>query len=97
MPSSWCSRRRIVGGRSGDGIGDFSEAARQAECACVLPGLEDLGASREAIHAFCSQAFTAEQRAAFSGWGAERFAIELYVPQLAALYRSLGRTGAADP
>jgi len=72
-----------------DGIGDFSEAAKQAECACVLAGLKDLGASREAIHAFCAQAFTSEQRAASNRWGAERFAIELYVPQLAALYRSL--------
>jgi glycosyltransferase involved in cell wall biosynthesis len=72
-----------------DGIGDFSEVARESECACVLPGIVEPGASREVLREFCLRDFTSEQRQAFSRWGAERFAIELYVPQLAALYRSL--------
>src|SRR6185503_14202466 len=72
-----------------DGIGDFSEHAKEHPCACVLPGLDDLNALRPLLHAFCARDFTADERQAFSRWGAERFAIELYVPRLAALYRSL--------
>ncbi|HKQ58610.1 MAG TPA: glycosyltransferase [Candidatus Eisenbacteria bacterium] len=72
-----------------DGIGDFSEHAKASPYACVLPGLDDLSALRPVLREFCARTFTNEQREAFSRWGAERFAIELYVPELAALYRSL--------
>lgn len=72
-----------------DGIGDFSEQAKGHPCACVLADLEDLNAAAPALHAFCRADVTAQQRADFSRWGAERFAIELYVPRLAALYREL--------
>lgn len=73
-----------------DGIGDFSEAAKSTEWACVLPGLGDLAAHRGALQAFAGHRFDPDARAAFARWGAERFAIELYTPQLAALYRTLG-------
>jgi glycosyltransferase involved in cell wall biosynthesis len=73
-----------------DGIGDFSEEAKRSDCACVLPGLEDLDASRPALRSFCRRTFSDRERAEFGRWGSERFAIELYVPKLAALYRSLG-------
>jgi glycosyltransferase involved in cell wall biosynthesis len=76
-----------------EGIGDFSEAARSADCACVLPGLDDLGRSAAQIHAFCRRTFTVNERAAFGRWGSERFSIELYVPKLAALYRELAGEG----
>lgn len=73
-----------------DGIGDFSDLAKQSECASVLPGLEDIAASRKVLQRFCRRTFTDAQRAEFGRWGAERFAIELHVPRLAALYRALG-------
>jgi len=73
-----------------DGIGDFSAAAKPTEWACVLPGLDDLAAHRGALQAFAARRFDVDARAAFARFGAERFAIELYTPQLAALYRSLG-------
>jgi glycosyltransferase involved in cell wall biosynthesis len=76
-----------------DGIGDFSDAAKGSECACVLPGLEDLAAARPALRSFCRRTFDDRERAAFARWGAERFAIELYVPKLAALYRTLAGEG----
>jgi hypothetical protein len=62
---------------------------------CVLPGLDDLRAHRLTLQTFCGRRFEPESRAAFGRWGAERFAIELYTPQLADLYRSLGGESAA--
>jgi hypothetical protein len=72
-----------------DGIGDFSAAAKQSPCALVLPGLDDLEAARPGLEAFVARGFGDDERTAFAAWGAERFSIELYLPRLAALYRSL--------
>ncbi|MBI1797653.1 MAG: glycosyltransferase [Candidatus Eisenbacteria bacterium] len=79
-----------------DGIGDFSDVVRDEPCACVLPGLDDLEASRATIQEFARRDVTQDERAAFAHWGAERFAIELYVPQLAALYRRLAGEDAGE-
>ena len=72
-----------------EGIGDFSEAMRDAEFACVLPDLADAGDWRERVQGFCARDFTPGQRADFSRWAAERFAVEERAPELAALYRSV--------
>ena len=72
-----------------EGIGDFSEAMRATELACVLPDLADAGDWRERVQGFCTRDFTLGQRADFSRWAAERFAVEERAPELAALYRSV--------
>jgi hypothetical protein len=71
-----------------EGIGDFSTAMQDSEYACVLPSL-DSTALRDAVPEFCRRDVAVQERMAFSQWGAERFAIELYVPRLAALYRTV--------
>jgi glycosyltransferase involved in cell wall biosynthesis len=70
-----------------DGIGDFSAPMREADLACILPGLGDQDDVQARIQRFCRRDFTAEQRSAFGAWAAERFAVELAVPRIADLYR----------
>jgi len=71
-----------------EGIGDFSAAMRDAPLACVLP---DLAAAdvNERIQRFCARDFDVTQRAESSRWAAERFAVELAIPRIAALYRGV--------
>jgi hypothetical protein len=70
-----------------EGIGDFSAQMGGSELACVLPDLTDTDGCRERIQRFCAHDFDSQRRSAFSSWAAERFAVELSTPQLAALYR----------
>jgi glycosyltransferase involved in cell wall biosynthesis len=72
-----------------EGIGDFSALARDHEMACVLPGLDDPAVMRQRIRDFSARDFSLEQRAAFSRWAGERFAIETVIPRLAELYRTV--------
>ena len=72
-----------------EGIGDFSAPMREADLACVLPDLDDAEDLRARLQHFCARDFGAEQRAAFGAWAAERFAVELAVPRMAALYRTV--------
>ena len=72
-----------------EGIGDFSAQVRDSALACVLPDVSDLSTMTGKIRSFCLRDFTAEERMAFSRWSADRFATELFVPQLADLYRTL--------
>lgn len=72
-----------------EGIGDFSEAMRDSEYACVLPGLDDRADVRERVQRFCARDFAPEQRAEFARWAGERFGVRRVTPQLAQLYRTV--------
>jgi len=72
-----------------EGLGDFSEPMRASRLACVLPDVNDAGDMRERIRRFCVRDFGPRERAAFGAWAAARFATELGVPRIAALYRSV--------
>lgn len=72
-----------------DGIGDFSRQMRDHPLACVLPDLGDSDEVRARVQSFSARAHGGDEREAFSRWAAERFAVEITVPKLAALYRSL--------
>jgi hypothetical protein len=72
-----------------DGIGDFSDRMRDHPLACVLPDLRDIPDIQTRIRAFCSQPHGADAREAFSRWSGEHFTVEITVPMLAALYRSV--------
>jgi hypothetical protein len=72
-----------------EGIGDFSAPMRESEFACVLPHLDDSDDCRERIQHFCARDFNPEERAAFSRWAADRFAVERCTSRLAALYRNV--------
>jgi hypothetical protein len=72
-----------------DGIGNFSAQMHHCELACVLPDLGASGAVRERVQRFCVRNFSNEERLAFSRWAADRFATEVAVPRIAALYRAI--------
>ncbi len=72
-----------------EGIGDFSAQMRERPEACVLPDLEFGTEARARLAEFCARDWSPEERLGFSRWAGERFASELAIPRLAALYRGV--------